>query len=82
MVSSPSRKAHLDRVITFDYYGDVKASELKRKLAKAGCSFTEGTNHLVIHYKGNRSLMPRHPAKEIKTGTLQSILKKLGIKEL
>jgi len=26
--------------------------------------------------------MPRHPAKEIKSGTLQGILKKLGIEEL
>jgi mRNA interferase HicA len=76
------RKADIDAVITFDYHEDVKASELKRKLAKAGCTFTEGTNHLVIHYKDNRSLMPRHPAKEIKTGTLRSILKELGIKEL
>lgn len=60
----------------------MKASELRRKLAKVGCTFTEGTKHLIIHYEGERSLMPRHPAKEIKAGTLQGILKKLGIKEL
>ena len=38
--------------------------------------------HLIIYYKGNRSLMPRHPAKEVKTGTVQGILKKLEIEEL
>jgi predicted RNA binding protein YcfA (HicA-like mRNA interferase family) len=26
--------------------------------------------------------MPRHPAKEVKTGTVRGILKKLGIEEL
>ncbi|MGA2118537.1 MAG: type II toxin-antitoxin system HicA family toxin [Bryobacteraceae bacterium] len=60
----------------------MKASELKRRLAEAGCTFADGKKHVVIFYKGSRSLMPRHPAKEIKTGTLQSILKRLGIKEL
>jgi mRNA interferase HicA len=61
---------------------DVKASELKRKPADAGCTFVDGKKHLIILYKGNRSLMPRHPAKELKTGTVQGILKRLGIEEL
>ena len=60
----------------------MKASELKRRLANAGCIFADGAKHLVVYYKGARTLMPRHPAKEIKTGTLQGILKKLGIKDL
>ena len=51
---------------------DMKASELKRKLANAGCTFMDGKKHLIICYKGNRSLMPRHPAKEV-TGTDYSV---------
>lgn len=31
--------------------------------------------------QGKRTLMPRHPSKEIKKGTYIDILKKLGIKE-
>lgn len=59
----------------------MTAGELKRKLAKLGCTFEHGTKHLVVYYKGNRTLMPRHPGKEIKTGTYRGILKKLGIQE-
>ena len=54
---------------------------MKRKLAKLGCTFEEGTKHLTVYYKGARTLMPRHPSKEIKTGTYHAILRKLGIKE-
>jgi mRNA interferase HicA len=60
----------------------LRASELKRKLANAGCTFLDGKKHLIIYYRGNRSLMPRHPAKEIKTGTVRAILKSLGIEEI
>jgi mRNA interferase HicA len=60
---------------------NVTASELRRKLAKAGCTFADGTNHLVVYYKGRRTLMPRHPAKEIKKGTYRGILKSLGLPE-
>jgi mRNA interferase HicA len=60
---------------------DVTASELKRKLARAGCTFREGKKHLIIYYKGARSVMPRHPAREVKIGTVRDILKDLGIGE-
>ena len=63
-----------------DYYGDVKPSELKRKLEKLGCSVTQGTKHWVVHYQGHRTTVPRHPGREIKTGTYYSILGDLGIK--
>jgi mRNA interferase HicA len=59
----------------------VTASELKRKLERLGCTFTQGTKHLVVHYKENRTLMPRHPSREIKASTYYGILRKLGIKE-
>lgn len=59
----------------------MTVSEAKRKLAKSGCTFTDGTKHTVVYYKGKRSLLPRHPSKEIKRGTWLGILKDLGLKE-
>ena len=38
--------------------------------------------HLAIYYNGHCTIMPRHPSKEVKKGTVQDILKVLGIKEL
>jgi mRNA interferase HicA len=59
----------------------VTASELKRKLAKAGCTFGQGKKHLVVRYGVKRTTMPRHPSAEIKTGTYHGILKALGLAE-
>jgi len=59
----------------------VTAGELRRKLARLGCTFEQGTRHLVVFCQGRRSLIPRHPGKEIKKGTYRDILKQLGIKE-
>jgi mRNA interferase HicA len=59
----------------------VTASELKRWLKKQGCRFEEGTRHTKIVLAGKASLMPRHPSTEIKTGTLNAILKQLDLKK-
>ena len=59
----------------------VTASELKRKLAKLGCTFEQGPKHLVVYRTGRRTLMPRHPSRDIKSGTYRGILKDLGLKE-
>jgi hypothetical protein len=49
-------------------------SELRRWLKAQGCVFQERTKHTLV-IRGKRfSLMPRYPAKEIKKGTLRSIL--------
>jgi mRNA interferase HicA len=58
----------------------VTARELRRWLRKQGCAFVEESRHTRIVLGSKISRMPRHPAKEIKTGTLQSILKDLGLK--
>jgi len=58
----------------------VKVSELRRWLKKQGCTFTEESRHTRIALGTKISRMPRHPAKEVKTGTLQSILKDLDLK--
>ena len=68
-------------VSKLDYRMEVTASELRRKLAKLGCTFEQGTRHLVVYFQGKRTLIPRHPSQEIKTGTYFAILKQLGIKE-
>jgi mRNA interferase HicA len=72
----------LTTVSNFAYHESVTANELKRKLAKLGCTFEQGTRHLVVLYKGKATEIPRHPARELKTGTVRGVLKALGIKEL
>ncbi|MGD0667588.1 MAG: type II toxin-antitoxin system HicA family toxin [Bryobacteraceae bacterium] len=57
----------------------MKASELRRWLKKRGCAFVEESRHTRIVLGSKVSRMPRHPAKEIKAGTLQSILKDLNL---
>ena len=57
----------------------MTASELKRKLERLGCLVEDGTRHWIIYYRGHRTTVPRHPAKEIKTRTYRGILKDLGI---
>jgi len=69
----------LDPVSKYDYHTKVTASELKRKLEKLGCSVKDGTRHWIVYYRGRRTTVPRHPGKEIKTGTYHSILRELGI---
>jgi mRNA interferase HicA len=58
----------------------MTASEFKRWLKKQGCTFLEESRHTRIVLGSKVSRMPRHPAKEIKKGTLQSILKDLDLK--
>lgn len=58
----------------------MTASELKRWLKKQGCTFLDESRHTRIELGSKVSRMPRHPAKEIKKGTLQSILKDLDLK--
>jgi mRNA interferase HicA len=58
----------------------MKAAELKRKLEALGCKMEDGTKHWIVTYRGIKTTIPRHPSKEIRTGTLHSIIKKLGIR--
>jgi len=72
-------EAGVDIVTINGYHSGVKASELRRWLKKQGCSFVEESRHTRIILGSKVSRMPRHPAKEIKSGTLQSILKDLHL---
>ena len=57
----------------------MKQKELVRWLAEQGATFTEGKEHLIAHLNVKKAPIPRG-SKEIKTGTLQGILKRLGLK--
>ncbi len=61
----------------------MNASELKRYLAKKGCTFENhrgGSGHLTIYYKGKKSQLPMHGgSKELGTGLVNAIKKQLGI---
>jgi mRNA interferase HicA len=54
--------------------------ELKRKLEELGCEMEDGTRHWIVTYRGIKTTIPRHPSKEIRTGTFHGIIKKLGIR--
>ena len=58
----------------------MTASELKRKLARLGCTFEQGARHLIAVHNGKTSPIPRHPSQEIKAGTYHKILQDLGLK--
>jgi mRNA interferase HicA len=58
----------------------LTASELKRWLKKQGCTFAEGKRHTIVMLGGKKATVPRHPTQEIKAGTLNAILRDLGLK--
>jgi mRNA interferase HicA len=58
----------------------VTVSELRRWLKKQGCLFIDGSKHTKVICRGRVTRMPRHPAQELKTKTLHTILKELGLK--
>lgn len=58
----------------------MKISEFKRWLEAQGATFTEGGSHWKVSLNGKRSVLPRHPSRELKEGTRQAILKQLGLK--
>ena len=61
----------------------VKASEITRLAKKKGCHIKRhGAEHDIwINPKtGNTARVPRHPSKEVATGTAHNIMKDLGLK--
>lgn len=57
----------------------MKISEFKRWLESQGVTVTEGASHWKLYRDGKRSVLPRHPSKELKEGTRKAILKQLGL---
>jgi predicted RNA binding protein YcfA (HicA-like mRNA interferase family) len=61
----------------------IKTSELTKKIKKLGCRFLEhGSRHDIwINPKtGGKAQVPRHKSAEIPIGTVEDILKNLGLK--
>lgn len=61
----------------------MKTSELIQKLKKGGCSLTKHRTRHDEWYSpktGKSFIVPRHGAKEISSGTADSILKAAGLK--
>ncbi|GGA54244.1 type II toxin-antitoxin system HicA family toxin [Pelagibacterium lentulum] len=62
----------------------MNASELKRWLAKQGCTFEThrgGSGHLTVHLNGRTSQLPMHGGrKELGTGLVNKIKKDLNLK--
>lgn len=58
----------------------MKQSEFLRWLKAQGVETKEGGNHLKLYLNGKQAVLPRHPSKEIATGTLHAIKKQLGLK--
>ena len=59
----------------------LTSAELKRWLEKQGCNFgSQKGSHLKVYFQGEGAILPMHPKKELKTGTVEGIKKRLGLK--
>jgi mRNA interferase HicA len=58
----------------------VSISELRRFLRARGCTFGVGKKHTMVRLGARSAIMPLHPSKEIASGTLNAILRQLGLK--
>ena len=70
----------VDIVSNNDYIRGMTAAELKRMLSKEGATFVEAKgSHLKVKLNGKQSVIPMHKG-DMPTGTLNAILKQLGLK--
>ena len=58
----------------------MKVNEFRKWLKEQGVIFIEGKKHTKLTLGDKISYMPRHPAKELKKGTVEGIKKQLGLK--
>ena len=59
----------------------MTSAELKRWLEKQGCTFgTQKGSHLKVYRGEKQTVLPIHDKKEMKTGTVKGIKKRLGLK--
>jgi mRNA interferase HicA len=59
----------------------MTASELKHWLRGQGCTVVEGKSNTKAIRGALTARLPLHPSQEIKTGTLNCVLKDLGLKK-
>jgi len=59
----------------------MNSAELLRKLRRLGAEFTnQGKGaHVTVKLNGKKTIVPVHGKKELKTGTLETIRKDLGL---
>jgi mRNA interferase HicA len=58
----------------------LDSQRIQEVFKEQGSVFEDKKRHTIFRLGNRCSLLPRHPAKEIKTGTLNGILKDLGLK--
>ena len=61
----------------------MNSNQLKRLLAKHGCSFEtkKGTGHIIVRKGSLKTELPMHGGnQELGTGLVNKILKELGLK--
>ena len=59
----------------------MTSAEFKRWLVKQGCTFgTQKGSHLKVYRGDKQSVLPMHPSKELKKGTVDGIRRALGLK--
>ena len=59
----------------------LTSAEMKRWLEKQGCTFgTQKGSHLKVYLGDRQTILPMHPKKELKTGTVEGIKNRLGLK--
>ncbi len=54
---------------------------MRRFLRSRGCAFVEGKKHTKVVLGNKVTWLPRHPAAELKTGIVNSILRDLDLKK-
>lgn len=57
----------------------MKYNEFLKWLKNQGVEVKNSKKHLKLYYDEKISYMPRHPGKEIPTGTVEAIKKQLGL---
>ena len=65
------------------FFDFMKYSEFYKLIESAGWTIKKGTNHYKYVHPDFDYFIPvgRHPAKEIPNGTLDSMMKKAGVKK-
>ena len=59
----------------------MKVAELKRWLKSQGCTFEEGGRHIKVFLGIRFTFLSRHLGEEMKPGTVEGVLKQLGLKK-
>lgn len=72
----------LDAVNNFVYHSSMNSAEFQRWLKSKGAKFDRSRgkgSHMYVTLNGKSTVMPTH-GKEMRTGTVESIKRQLGLK--